>query len=399
MTWEIRRGDSLLQLRQLASESVHCVVTSPPYWGLRDYGAVGQLGLESTPAEYLTGMLDVFREVKRVLRQDGTCWVNMGDCYATGAGAVGNCPGGGERGARWTGDVDRLRDGKRGYRGGHPAETSGKASPRIAAMGPMTQPNRMPIAGLKPKDLVGMPWRLAFALQADGWYLRSDIIWHKPNPMPESVTDRPTKSHEYIFLLTKSERYFYDAKAIAEPCIAGDNGSSFTSAQDVATKLNLGIGPRTKSRPKAWDKDMGSNRTLIAGSPRKIKIPGGWDRGAGAHGTIHRSGRTSAEYQEAEVSDSRNKRTVWTIATQAFPEAHFATFPEELITPCILAGSKPGDVILDPFAGSGTTGVVALRFHCSFIGIELNQEYAEMAERRITNDQPLFNTPPAEVLA
>jgi DNA modification methylase len=248
-------------------------------------------------------------------------------------------------------------------------------------MGPLVQPNRMPLPGLKPKDLVGMPWRLAFALQSDGWWLRNDIVWAKPNPMPESVTDRCTKSHEYIFLMSRDEKYYYNAAAISEPCVAGDNGSSYTSQQDFATKAGLGLGPRTPSRPKAWDNDMGSNRTLVAGQPRKIKIPG----------TIHRDGRTSAEYQEVAISDMRNKRTVWTVATQAFPEAHFATFPEELITPCILAGSKEGDVVLDPFSGSGTTGVVALRYHRKFIGLELNPEYAAMGERRIRNDAPMFN--------
>jgi DNA modification methylase len=340
MNFKILIGDVFEKLAELADESVHCCVTSPPYWGLRDYGVSGQIGLESTPELYVAKMVQVFREVRRVLHREGTLWLNMGDSYNTIGGPAkeeatnliidGGC-------TTWVGD---------------------RTVPKITRKG---------IVGLKPKDLCGIPWLLAFALRSDGWYLRSDIIWHKPNPMPESVTDRPTKSHEYIFLLTKSERYFYDAEAIAEPCQFGDRGSSFTSQQDVLTKAGLGRGPR------------------------KIKVPGGWDRGDGAHGTIHRNGRTSAEYQDAEVSDSRNKRTVWTVATQAFPEAHFATFPEALITPCILAGSRESDVILDPFAGSGTTGVVALRYHRNFVGIELSPEYANMAERRITQDAPLFN--------
>lgn len=196
----ILQGDCLDRLRELPDESVHCCVTSPPYWGLRDYGCAGQIGLEKTPQEYVAKMVEVFSEVRRVLRDDGTCWVNLGDCYATGAGRVGACPGGGERGAKWA-----------GYRGDRDKD------PKATGIGPMTQPNRMPLPGLKPKDLVGIPWRVAFALQADGWYLRSDIIWHKPSPMPESVTDRPTKSHEYIFMLSKSERYAYDAEAIKEP--------------------------------------------------------------------------------------------------------------------------------------------------------------------------------------
>lgn len=358
MTAKIHRGDSLHILRQLEPESVQCVVTSPPYWGLRDYGAAGQLGLERTPAEYVSKMVEVFGEVRRVLRGDGTLWVNMGDCYATGAGAVGECPGGGEQGARWAGDIDRIRDGKRGYRGGHPAETSGKAAPRIAAMGPMTQPNRMPIAGLKPKDLMGMPWRLAFALQADGWYLRSDIIWSKRNCMPESVMDRPTKSHEYIFLLTRSQNYFYDGAAIAEP------------QQEHERSRRL----------REQERGLDTTYEIKRDSPHGQRRPG-------ANGCA----KSVACRQRLALIGTRNKRTVWTVATRPFPEAHFATFPEELITPCILAGSKPTDVVLDPFTGSGTTGVVALRYHRAFIGIEINPEYADMAERRILSDQPLFN--------
>src|SRR5262245_47420632 len=195
MTVTILRGDCREVLRTLPAESVNCVVTSPPYWGLRDYGVAGQIGLEETYSDYIDKMVGVFEAVRRILRKDGTVWLNLGDSYATGAGAVGECPGGGEQGARWRGD----------------------GSKRDYGLGPMTQPNRMPQAGLKPKDLTGIPWRVAFALQADGWYLRQDIIWSKPNPMPESVRDRCTKAHEYLFLLSKSERYYYDAEAIAEP--------------------------------------------------------------------------------------------------------------------------------------------------------------------------------------
>lgn len=337
MDWEIKRGDSLTVLRGLESESVQCCVTSPPYWGLRDYGSVGQMGLESTPEAYIAAMTEVFREVRRVLRKDATCWVNMGDSYATGT----------------TSDRSPTATGKHGY-WQNPA-----VNKRIDGRE----------YGLKPKDLCGIPWMLAFALRADGWYLRSDIIWHKPNPMPESVTDRPTKSHEYIFLLTKSERYFYDADAIKEASITGD--------------------PRKPYAPGQVD-NRGDGHDRGGGTVRQRK-PAGWETGDGAHGSVHRDGRSQAiEYSEIDAT-SRNKRSVWTIPTQAFPDAHFATFPEALITPCILAGSKTGDKILDPFAGSGTTGVVALRYHRNFLGIELNPEYAEMAERRITNDQPLFN--------
>lgn len=327
----IYQGDAQKVLCSLPDESVHCVVTSPPYWGLRDYGCVGQLGLERTPEEYVCKMVGVFAEVRRVLRDDGTLWLNMGDSYCSQPNQRVQKPDG--------------RNDVAGYK-------------QASNTGSLTQGSSF-VPGLKPKDLIGVPWMLAFALRADGWYLRSDIIWHKPNPMPESVTDRPTKSHEYLFLLSKSERYYYNSEAIAEPCQFGDRGSSFTSQQDILTKVGLGQGPR------------------------KIKVPGGWDRGEGAHGTIHRDGRTSAEYQEAEVSDTRNKRTVWTVATQAFPEAHFATFPEELIQPCILAGCPAGGTVLDPFMGSGTTALVARNNNCKSIGIELNPEYIAIAEKRL----------------
>jgi hypothetical protein len=241
-SFRILCGDAVAVLRTLPAESVHCVVTSPPYWGLRDYGAEGQIGLERTFPEYVERLVAVFREVRRVLRDDGTLWLNLGDCYATGAGAVGDHPGGGEQGARWKGKDTRPGDDKRrgvgrpltngrgeaqavpggDMHGGHRGSRGGSPKQRHTGsnVGPMTQPNRLPQPGLKPKDLVGIPWRVAFALQADGWYLRSDVIWHKRSPMPSSVRDRPTGAHEYLFLLSKSERYFYDADAIAEPAVS-----------------------------------------------------------------------------------------------------------------------------------------------------------------------------------
>lgn len=313
MSFQVICGDALAVLRTLPDESVHCCVTSPPYWGLRDYGVPRQLGLESTPELYVAHIVEVFREVWRVLRGDGTLWCNLGDCYATGAGRVGNRPGGGDRGTAWADGV-----------------------------GPMTQPNRMPLPGLKPKNMVGMPWRVAFALQAHGWYLRSDIIWHKPNPMPESVTDRPTKAHEYVFLLAKSERYFYDAAAIQEP--ATDTGR-------------------------------------INGRHGRIEEPAARPPGS-APRTLKR-----IDYS----ARGRNKRTVWTITTEPFSEAHFATFPQELARPCVLAGCPVFGTVLDPFCGSGTAGVVALGLGRQFLGIELSPIYAAMARRRIEGDQPLFN--------
>jgi len=325
----IIQGDALEVLRTMPDESVHCSVTSPPYWGLRDYGVPGQLGLERTPEEYTAKMVEIFREVRRVLKKDGTLWLNLGDCYATGAGKVGDCPGGGEQGERW-----------KGYRGTR-AE-SGKHVPHSMSMGPMIQPNRMPLPGLKPKDLVGIPWRIAFALQADGWWLRSDIIWAKPNPMPESVTDRPTKAHEYLFLMSKAERYYYDATEMREESITDDARKPYAPGQ-VDNRGN------------------GHSRG------------GGKERNA----TVVPIGR-------------RNKRTVWTVTTEPFPEAHFATFPKALIEPCIKAGCPPAGTVLDPFMGSGTTAVVARKLNRNYIGIELNEKYIEIAERRIEREVGLL---------
>lgn len=300
-------GDVRAVLPILEAKSVQCCVTSPPYWGLRDYGVGGQLGLESTLEEYVANMVAVFCEVKRVLKDDGTLWVNMGDSYAAN----------GVSGLSVKGESSTLGGSA------NSAHTS--------------QRKTVPF-GLKPKDLCGIPWRLAFALQADGWYLRSDIIWHKPNPMPESVTDRPTKSHEYIFLLSKREKYFYDADAIREP----------HHDQKGIARFKNGCGVGDRNFTQGWS---GGNVVL--------------DK--------HRN------YNPA----GRNKRTVWTVPTQPYPEAHFATFPEKLITPCILAGSRPDDVVLDPFAGSGTVGKVALAYGRSAILVELNEDYAELSRKRV----------------
>lgn len=299
-------GDCRGILPTLEAGSVQCCVTSPPYWGLRDYGANGQLGLEATPEEYIAKMVAVFREVWRVLRNDGTLWVNMGDSYASGE--VGRHDARSERAMEF-GCVQM--DGKRQQTKLH--------------------------TGLKPKDLCMIPARVAMALRADGWYLRSDIIWHKPNPMPESVTDRPTKSHEYIFLLTKAERYFYDAEAIREP-----HTKPFRDPGGY--KPEKAIGPQNRNGHSQWEK----SRSALDSYP----IGG------------------------------RNKRSVWTIATQAYSEGHFATFPEELPKICILAGSRPGDTVLDPFAGSGTTGKVAIELGRKAILIELNPAYLDLAEDR-----------------
>ena len=296
----IYQGDCLDILPTIEANSIQCCVTSPPYYGLRDYGCAGQIGLEPTPDAYVEKLVAVFREVRRVLRDDGTVWLNLGDSYAANRSY-------------------QVVDNK------HIDVGNNKAS-------------SVP-SGLKPKDLIGIPCRVAFALQADGWYLRQDIIWAKPNPMPESVTDRCTKSHEYIFLLTKSARYFYDNEAIRE---------------DI--KENSGMNMRA---PKLGDHRKDGNYVIV----------------------------TNKNYKEIKGA---NRRSVWSVTTQPYKEAHFATFPEEIPRTCILAGSKKGDTILDPFSGAGTTGVVAEKLDRKYIGIELNPQYTKLAENRIYNVQPLF---------
>ena len=358
----------------LKDESVQCVVTSPPYWGLRDYGAIGQIGLEKTPHEYIQKLLVVFKEVKRVLKMDGTLWLNLGDCYATGAGKVGNCPGGGEQGERW-----------KGYRG---TRRSGKHEYVDCAMGPLIQPNRMPISGFKPKDLVGIPWMVAFALRDEGWYLRSDIIWAKPQCMPESVKDRPTKSHEYIFLFSKSERYFYDWAAIMEPCKfaheakydPGTNGLGGGDRKTGKTTRRFrsvpdcykGSVPGRSDGPGQERRSSGDRMERSGNKERKT----GEDRGRpGSHlgGSIPWEG------------SMRNKRSVWNVGTQPYNGAHFAVWPEKLVEPMILAGCPVGGIILDPFVGSGTTVRVAERL--GRIGIGLDLGYQELAKQKVRNNQ------------
>ena len=342
----IIQGDAAEKLRELPSESVQCCVTSPPYWGLRDYGCSGQIGLEPTLNEFISRLVDVFREVRRVLKKDGTAWVNMGDAYA-GSGLSG-----GTSAAENTGTIV--------HRG---AIGKGRMSP----------------AGLKPKDLIGQPWMLAFALRADGWWLRQDIIWHKPNPMPESITDRCTKVHEYLFLLSKSERYFFDAEAIKEPVTGNSHARGY------------GVNPKAKWKtPDGWDTSSGNggHGTIHREGREKRKIPGKNSRMNSAKNV---GGRPPQARQNESFSaavkglvETRNKRTVWTVATFPCKEAHFATYPPALITPCILAGSRPGDTIIDPFGGSGTTGQVALEHGRKAILIELNPDYIPLIERRCT---------------
>lgn len=332
-------GDCLEELRKLPAESVQCCVTSPPYFGLRDYGHAKQIGLEKTPEEYVAAMVAVFREVRRVLRNDGTLWLNLGDSFAAHPG-------------------QRKATDKAGIK-----QRSNEGSVEVGSRA---------IEGIKAKDLVGIPWMTAFALRADGWYLRSDIIWHKPNPMPESVTDRPTKAHEYIFLLTKSERYFYDAEAIAEPLAYG---SIDRLSQDVESQEGSDRVPgKTNGKMKAVYKKPYTND-----STKDYAAGGAQDASA-----------TKARIVERILSGdivTRNKRTVWTVTTKPFKGAHFATYPPDLIEPCILAGSRMGDMILDPFGGSGTTGKVALGLSRDCTLIELNGEYLPLiAERTGTSE-------------
>ena len=296
----ILHGDSLEMLKTIPSSTVDCCVTSPPYYGLRDYGVNGQIGLEETPEEYVQKLVAVFREVKRVLKDDGPLWVNIGDSYCG------------------TGDKGDYRDPK--YKDGRNGQVVSRTKN---------------VFGLKHKDLIGIPWMLAFALREDGWYLRQDIIWHKPNPMPESVRDRCTKAHEYIFLLSKSRRYYYNYKAIQEPTTTYDSNIR--------------------------NRDIGK----MNNTP----------------GRSHMNGLKHNMYKV------RNKRDVWSVPVRPFKGAHFATFPEELIKPCVLAGSRENGIVLDPFFGSGTTGVVATKFNRGFIGIELNSDYISIAKQRLESVQ------------
>jgi DNA modification methylase len=336
-------GDCLEVLRTLPEQSVNCIVTSPPYWGLRDYGHELQLGLEKTPDEYVKTMAYVFREARRVLRDDGTLWVNLGDSY-------------------------------NGSRGGEQAAGGQMADRSVAAARCRVRNATLEAPNLKPKDLVGIPWRVAFALQADGWYLRSDIIWHKPNPMPESVTDRPTKSHEYIFLFAKSERYYYDADAIAEPVSQSMLDQIEQGYTGTATKDYDGAGVQDPSAVKARILSRSGNKE------RKFR---------GEHGGVDGS-RSHQGFGVPWEGYTRNKRTVWPITTKAYKGAHFATMAPELAETCILAGCPQGGTVLDPFGGAGTTGLVADRLQRNAVLIELNPEYAAMARERITQDAPLF---------
>lgn len=312
-------GDAVTRLHDLESNSVQCIVTSPPYYGLRDYGVDGQLGLESTPDEYVSKLVSVFREARRVLRDDGALWLNLGDSYAANR-------------------TYQVQSTKGGTKHGTAQAAQGRGS---------VVPD-----GLKSKDLIGIPWRVAFALQADGWYLRQDIIWHKLNPMPESVKDRCTKSHEYLFLLTKSPKYYFDVESIKEPAVKKPMKMQ-ASQEAVSAKSN---GPMAR----------------------------------GAEGFNHQF----ADPDRLWAADGlRNKRDVWSMAARPFRGAHFATFPPDLVEPCVKAGCPKGGIVLDIFNGSGTTGMVALKFGRSYIGIELNRATIEdIALDRLKSDKYIDGT-------
>jgi DNA modification methylase len=315
---------------------VQCVVTSPPYWGLRDYGVAGQLGMQQTPEAYVSDLADVFDEVRRVLRDDGICWVNLGDSYQN---AKGQAHG-----------IDPKQ----------PARRHG------------LRPQDVTIPGLKPKDLVGVPWLFAFEARRRGWYLRSDVVWSKPNPMPESVQDRPTKAHEYLFLLTKSASYYYDAAAIREPYAASTLTQFEKPYEGQATKEYASVGVQNPSaiKKRITDKQRGHGRRHAGFNDR-------WD----------------AMPKDEQQQTGANKRSVWTIATMPYAGAHFATMPEKLVEPCILAGSRPGDLVFDPFSGSGTVLAVAQRFGRRAVGTDLNPAYHALAKKRTAQRGLMFSAP------
>lgn len=374
-------GDALTLLKDMPDQVVQTCITSPPYWGLRDYGVDGQLGLEDTPEQYVSKVVELFREVRRVLKDDGTLWVNIGDSYAAGGRNSGNS----------------LEN------------TSAKQLTQISSMdcGPKKAPK-----GMKPKDLVGIPWMVAFALRADGWYLRSDIIWSKPNPMPESVTDRPTKAHEYLFLLSKSSKYYYDAEAIAEPVaestlrdlrVPDDSNRMFRGYPGQASRGGTNLG--NQATPTGWDTSKGNgghgsyHRNGRNKDTKRVhgNKPGRSDGGrvtqrdkfsrSGPVGDHVLPNQTTAQHrpgrEDYPPNGMRNKRSVWTIATQSFKEAHFATFPIKLVEPCILAGSKAGDIVMDPFMGSGTTALRAKELGRKYVGLELNPDYIKISDQRL----------------
>lgn len=360
-------------MRKIPDNSIQCCVTSPPYWGLRDYGHDDQIGLESSPQIFVRNLTAVFEEVRRILKEDGTLWLNLGDSY------YNYRPGKGQS---------------------MPQQTASKTSQDL----PQKCSRRgTKVEGLKEKDLCGMPWRVALALQDAGWYLRSDIIWAKPNPMPESVKDRPTKAHEYIFLMTKNSKYLYDHEAIKEECV-WDTGDGTEKRKQRAkenhkampTSMKNGIRPKKGGNPHRKDDGRNCNYPYAWGRAidgSAVDKRNGVEVANGFRGGSYTGGDPGARKNKGNVfmpsTFKRNKRTVWNIATKAFKEAHFATFPPELPEICIKAGSKEGDIVFDPFGGAFTTALVARSLGRKFICCELSQEYCEIADKRLSQ-QVLF---------
>lgn len=335
MSFDLHHGDALEVLRQFEDGQVRCCVTSPPYFNLRDYGVEGQLGGEHRPEEYIERLVSVFREVRRLLTDDGTLWVNIGDSYA--------------RNFRKAGKERARHAGKQRYIYAEHLTTG-------SSDGLVGRSDRAAGAGVTPckvKDLIGIPWMLAFALRADGWYLRQEIIWNKRNPLPESVEDRFTKAHEQVFLLSKSSDYFFDYQAVLEPAICGDRGSKFEEGKTAEHQLAR----MQKHRRKSEVAD-------------------------------HRSNGVSMKALDDNPKKERRKRSVWTISVARYEGAHFAVMPEDLVHPCVFAGSAPGDIVLDPFCGSGTVGAVALQHGRNFVGVDLNQQYLELAHERLQGHVP-----------
>ena len=391
---KIKIGNCLDVLKKMPAKSIHTCVTSPPYWGLRDYGNDGQLGLEKTPKEFVDNLVKVFREVKRVLRDDGTLWLNLGDSYSSGGR---------------TSTTNQTVRGDKDY---------GVTRPAVCK-------------NIKPKDLVGIPWKVAFALQEDGWYLRQDIIWNKPNPMPESVKDRCTKAHEYIFLLSKQPKYYFDNESIKDKSLTQNiqsNNQKLSKYKNFEEEKKYRQGIHHKrgeniviSRPKLPSKkqflDFIKSRTnanfLVENTNIKKTTIEHWFRNDDGFSfpkkddwlkindlvndwsEEYNSINYALTYEETHfdtviTNESKNKRSVWTVTTKPYKEAHFATYPPDLIEPCILAGCPKGGTVLDPFGGSGTTALVADRLGRDAIIIELNKEYAKIAEKRLIGDNSLF---------
>lgn len=337
---EIINSDCLEGIKMLHDNSVDCCITSPPYFGLRDYGMAGQMGLEETPELFIEKMVEVFEQVKRVLKPAGTLWINIGDSYAS---------------------AGKNRTPEQAIK------NSGVNGSLKSQMQLLKQQNKI-VGDLKPKDLIGIPWMLAFALRSAGWYLRQDIIWHKPNPMPESVTDRCTKAHEYIFLLSKSMKYHYDHDAIKVEAKNPEDDARRIAQQHLANKSNP-------------DDKINGLRARKSGN--KERKPGS------ERGCPENSGSNVCSSVPWEGFKA-NKRSVWTVATKPFSEAHFATFPEELIVDCIKAGCPVGGLILDPFMGAGTTALVARKLQRNYIGFELNHKYIKIAQKRLQKELGFF---------